>query len=226
MREGAAPLSGRCPAARPAAPLADAARAGGVDDGVDHGGHAIGPLSVVYDRPEGGGMTSLIWAALLARGGAMKIVSPKFEPNGAIPSAYSCEGADRSPPLRFEGIPAGTKSLALVVDDPDAPDPAAPKTSWVHWLVYDLPPDSTGLSEGAGDGKLPAGAKAGTNDWKKAAWGGPCPPVGRHRYLFKLYALDRRLEGLGQPTKAELERAMEGHVLAKAELVGTYQKGR
>jgi Raf kinase inhibitor-like YbhB/YbcL family protein len=152
---------------------------------------------------------------------SLTLESPAFAPGGEIPAAHTCEGKDVSPALRWSGVPAGAKSLALVVDDPDAPDPKAPKTIWVHWVVYDVPAGSTGLDEGAAP---PAGARVGLNDWKKARWGGPCPPIGRHRYFFKLYALDRTLGDLGTPTKAQLERAMEGHVVGRAELMGTYQK--
>ena len=110
----------------------------------------------------------------------------------------------------------------MIVDDPDAPDPAAPAMTWVHWVLYDIPPSATGLPEG---GKpLPGGAREGLNDWRRTGYGGPCPPVGRHRYFFKLYALDTLLPALRTPNKAELERAMQGHVLAQAVLVGTYQK--
>jgi hypothetical protein len=112
----------------------------------------------------------------------------------------------------------------LIVDDPDAPDPKAPKMTWVHWVLFGMPPDAPGLAEGAAS--LPPGTQVGLNDWKRAAWGGPCPPVGRHRYFFKLFALDTTLGLSGTPTKAELEHAMEGHVLARAELMGTYQKRR
>ena len=153
----------------------------------------------------------------------MKLTSTAFVDNGEIPSAYTCEGADRSPPLAWEEAPVGTKSLALIVDDPDAPDPRAPKITWVHWVVYNLPATVTGLPEG---GKLPSGGRQGLNDWKRAAYGGPCPPVGRHRYFFKLYALDSELPDLGGPNKAALELAIDGHVLATAELIGTYQKKR
>ena len=98
--------------------------------------------------------------------------------------------------------------------------------TWVHWILYDLPADATGLAEGVAPAALPAGTREGVNDWKRTGWGGPCPPIGRHRYFFKLYALDRTLGDLGRPTKAALEKAITGHVLARAELVGTYQKGR
>jgi hypothetical protein len=157
---------------------------------------------------------------------ALKLVSPAFEAGAEIPTRYTCEGEDVSPPLRWSGVPAGAKSLALVVDDPDAPDPRAPRRVWVHWVVCDLPPAAGGLEEGASAGKLPAGARVGRNDWGRRDYGGPCPPIGRHRYFHKLYALDVALPALEAPTKAELERAMEGHVLARGELVGTYEKKR
>jgi Raf kinase inhibitor-like YbhB/YbcL family protein len=152
------------------------------------------------------------------------IESPAFPPHGPIPAAYTCEGRDLSPPLRWHDVPAGTKSLVLIVDDPDAPDPAAPRMTWVHWVLANLPADSTGLAEGVPAAQLPAGAVPGVNDWKRTGYGGPCPPIGRHRYYYKLYALDARLAGLSKPTKAEVVSAMQGHVLAHAELVGTYQK--
>jgi Raf kinase inhibitor-like YbhB/YbcL family protein len=153
----------------------------------------------------------------------MKIRSSAFEHNGAIPAKYTCEGEDVSPPLAWSGAPAGTKSFALIVDDPDAPDPAAPKRTWVHWVLYDLPPNVTDLAEAAATGRLPEGAKMGVNDWKKSGYGGPCPPIGRHRYFHKIYALDTVL-GATDSTKADVEKAMQGHVLAQAELIGTYQK--
>jgi len=153
---------------------------------------------------------------------ALAVHSPAFRDGGEIPKRFTCQGRDAPPELDWSGVPAGAKSLALIVDDPDAPDPAAPKRTWVHWVLYDIPPTATGLSEG---GALPPGTRQGTNDWSRTGYGGPCPPVGRHRYFFKLYALDLRLGDIGAPTKAELERAMEGHVLARAQLVGTYEKG-
>ena len=151
----------------------------------------------------------------------MKISSTAFADNGEIPAVHTCEGRDVAPPLQFGGVPAGAKSLALIVDDPDAPDPAAPKMTWVHWVVYDLAPATAGLPEG---GALPSGARDGLNDWKRIGYGGPCPPVGRHRYFFKLYALDAPLADLPTPTKAAVEHAMQGHVLAQAQCVGTYRK--
>ncbi|MGH8454444.1 MAG: YbhB/YbcL family Raf kinase inhibitor-like protein [Nevskiales bacterium] len=152
----------------------------------------------------------------------MQIASTAFTHNGAMPAKYSCEGSDTSPPLAWTQLPADTKSLALIVDDPDAPDPAAPKMTWVHWVLYNLPPQLGGLPEGAKT--LPAGTREGNNDWGRTGYGGPCPPIGRHRYFHKLYALDIVLPDLKQPTKAQLEQAMKGHVLGQAELVGTYQK--
>ncbi len=154
---------------------------------------------------------------------AMQIRSSAFAHQAEIPVKHTCEGGDVSPPLAWSGAPPGTKSFALIVDDPDAPDPAAPKRTWVHWVVYDLPPSATELAEGAGAGKLPEGAKAGLNDWKKPSYGGPCPPIGRHRYFHKIYALDTVLGGTDH-TKTDVENAMRGHVLAQGELVGTYQK--
>jgi len=155
-------------------------------------------------------------------GNGMTLTSSRFGDGEAIPIEHTCEGSDSSPPLSWSGVPEGTKSLALIVDDPDAPDPAKPQRVWVHWVVYNIAPDVTSLPEGSSS-SLPGGAATGENDWKKQSWGGPCPPIGRHRYFHKLYALDTMLE-LDAPTKAELVRAMEGHVLAQAELVGTYEK--
>jgi Raf kinase inhibitor-like YbhB/YbcL family protein len=155
---------------------------------------------------------------------AMRITSPAFGANADIPAKYTCQGGDRSPPLDFADVPAGAKSLVLIVDDPDAPDPAAPRMTWVHWVLYNLPPHTAGLAEAVARGALPAGTTEGTNDWKRPGYGGPCPPIGKHRYFHKLFALDIVLPDLKQPTKAALEKAMHGHVLAQAELVGRYQK--
>ncbi|HVY25358.1 MAG TPA: YbhB/YbcL family Raf kinase inhibitor-like protein [Polyangiaceae bacterium] len=147
--------------------------------------------------------------------------SPAFANKGEIPKKYTCEGEDASPPLDWKDAPEGTRSFALVVEDPDAPDPRYPKTRWVHWLVFDLPPHVRCLPESPM--LLPRGCKQGVNDSNRPSYDGPCPPIGRHRYFFRLYALDcPRLE-LQQPRRAELERAMQGHVLGVAELVGTYQ---
>jgi Raf kinase inhibitor-like YbhB/YbcL family protein len=165
-------------------------------------------------------------AAQGARAMALSIRSSAFPPGGEIPATHTCEGKDGSPPLAWSGVPAAAKSLALVVDDPDAPDPRAPTTTWVHWVLYDIPPSTPGLPQGTAAKDLPPGTRQGTNDWKRTGYGGPCPPIGRHRYHFKLYALDAVLPDLGRPTAARLAQAMEGHVLEKAELVGTYQKAR
>lgn len=150
--------------------------------------------------------------------------SSAFKPNGEIPKVHTGDGKDLSPPLAWSDAPEGTKDFALIVDDPDAPDPAAPKMVWVHWVVYDLPASTTALAEGMTASSLPKGAHQGLNDWKKAGWRGPDPPVGRHRYVFKLYALDAALGDLETPDKAALEKAMKGHVLGTAELIGTYSR--
>lgn len=154
----------------------------------------------------------------------MTIESPAFEHKGEIPAVYTCDGRDISPELRWSGVPQDAKSLVLVVDDPDAPDPDAPKMTWVHWVLYDIPPDATGLAEDVAPDGLPDGTRHGTNNWERTGYGGPCPPIGRHRYFFKLYALDRELGNLGAPTSEELVDAMEDHVLAKAQLIGTYAR--
>ncbi|HEU4994956.1 MAG TPA: YbhB/YbcL family Raf kinase inhibitor-like protein [Gemmatimonadaceae bacterium] len=153
---------------------------------------------------------------------ALNLKSAAFSHNGAIPKEHTCEGADMAPDLSWSGAPANTKSFALIVDDPDAPDPKAPKMTYVHWVLYDIPATATGIVKG---GETPAGARDGKNDYKRTGWGGPCPPIGRHRYFFKLYALDTQLGDLGSPSKDKVVKAMEGHVVAQTELVGTYQKG-
>jgi hypothetical protein len=153
----------------------------------------------------------------------LAIKSTAFAPNGAMSTKYTCEGDDVSPGLEWSGVPEGAKSLALIVDDPDAPDPAAPKMVYVHWVLYDIPASATGLPEGVTAAQLPKGARDGKNDFGKTGYGGPCPPIGRHRYFFKLYALDTMLGDLGAATKPQVEAAMRGHVLEQAEVVGTYQ---
>jgi Raf kinase inhibitor-like YbhB/YbcL family protein len=150
--------------------------------------------------------------------------SPAFAPDAPIPAQYTCEGRDISPPLAWTGAPAGTKSLVLIVDDPDAPDPAAPRMTWVHWVLYNLPASAAGLAEAIKPAALPAGTLEGANDWGRTGYGGPCPPIGRHRYFHKLYALDTVLPDLGRPRKAAIEKAIKGHVLGEAVLVGTYHK--
>jgi Raf kinase inhibitor-like YbhB/YbcL family protein len=150
--------------------------------------------------------------------------SPDFQSQGQIPRELTCEGADLSPSLSWAGAPAGTQSFALIVDDPDAPDPARPQRVWVHWVLYNLPAQLTSLPRGVKS--APEGALDGFNDWNKPGYGGPCPPVGRHRYFHKLYALDTALPNLGRATKSELEKAMAGHILAQSELIGTYEKAK
>lgn len=156
---------------------------------------------------------------------ALRLLSNAFEHNGKIPRRYTCEGEDVSPPLSWTDPPAAAKSFALIVDDPDAPDPEAPKLTWTHWVLYNLPPECRGLEEAVAPAKLPSGTGQGQNDWKRTGYGGPCPPIGRHRYFHRLYALDRTLEYSNPPTRSQLLKAMEGHILAGAELVGTYRKG-
>lgn len=145
----------------------------------------------------------------------LRLRSPAFAQNGEIPSDFTCDGAGTPPPLAWSGAPDSTRSFALIVDDPDAPDPKAPKRTFVHWVAYDIPASA----------KTVAGShREGLNDRKQRGYTGPCPPIGRHRYFFKLYALDTELGDLGQPTKGDLERAMEGHVLDQTELIGTYER--
>jgi len=171
-------------------------------------------------------LAGLIAAAGHSRGGRMAftITSPAFADQGSIPSVYTCDGRDIAPQLAWSGAPAGTKSFALIVDDPDAPDPKAPKMTWVHWVLYDIPATARELPEGATAAQLPNGAREGKNDWKRTGYGGPCPPTGRHRYFFKLYALGATLGDLHAPSKADLEKAMKPHVLGTAQLIGTYEK--
>ncbi len=155
---------------------------------------------------------------------ALTLGSEAFASGAAIPARHTCDGEDASPPLAWSGAPTATKCFVLIVDDPDAPDPAAPKGTWVHWVLYDLPATAHALPAAATRASLPAGAREGLNDWKAPGWRGPCPPVGRHRYVFKLYALDAELGDVAQPTKAAIEAAMHGHVLAQTQLIGTYAK--
>jgi len=153
---------------------------------------------------------------------ALSLASPAFVEGDEIPERYTCQGQNTSPPLSWADLPAGTESLALIVEDPDAPDPRAPKRVFTHWLLYNIPADTHELPEGSKE--LPPGATLGKNDFEKVGWGGPCPPRGRHRYFFRLYALDQRLPDLHQPHKADLLEALRGHVLAEAVLMGTYEK--
>ena len=155
---------------------------------------------------------------------ALILSSSAFNNGAEIPSRYTCKGNDVSIPLNWEDVPEGTRSLVLIVDDPDAPDPAAPKRVWVHWVLYNIPPELNSLAEHITSDTLPPGVIEGINDWQRTGYGGPCPPIGRHRYFHKLYALDTVLEGLNKPTKADVEAAMQGHIIEQAELIGTFQK--
>jgi Raf kinase inhibitor-like YbhB/YbcL family protein len=145
----------------------------------------------------------------------LKIFTHQFAHNGSIPVKYTCDGADASPPLKISGVPGGAKTLALIVDDPDAP-----AGTWVHWVVWNIPVDTSEVGEKA----VPSGAVQGRNDWGRNDYGGPCPPSGSHRYFFKLYALDAVLTLGAATTKKDLERAMEGHVIGRAELIGVYKR--
>ncbi|MBP1687748.1 MAG: putative Kinase inhibitor YbhB [Deltaproteobacteria bacterium] len=152
---------------------------------------------------------------------ALTLTSTAFKGGAEIPQRHTCEGADRSPALQWTGAPPGTKSFALIADDPDAP-----VGTWVHWVVYDLPGDATELAEGLPTSDtLPGGGTQGRNDFRKIGYGGPCPPPGKpHRYFFKLYALDAPTKLKPRATKADVLKAIEGHVLAQAELMGTYRR--
>lgn len=154
----------------------------------------------------------------------LKISSPAFQHKEDIPRKYTCEGEDISVPLEWEGAPEETKSLALIVDDPDAPDPLAPQMTFTHWVLYNLSPNTTKLPEGASPDKLPDGAREGVNDFENTGYGGPCPPTGSHRYFHKLHALDITLDELENPSRDDFDKAIDGHIIAYAELIGMYQK--
>lgn len=155
---------------------------------------------------------------------SLTLSSTAFKHGGTIPKKYTCQGEDISPPLSWTNVPAEAKSLALIIDDPDAPDPNAPRMTWVHWLLYNIPVTVSGLAEHMSAAKLPPGTQEGMNDWHRTGYGGPCPPIGRHRYFHKLYVLDALLPDLHKPDKSKLEKAMQGHIIAQAELIGIYQK--
>lgn len=167
-------------------------------------------------------LAALYSTATPARGASktLTLSSAAFAPDTQIPAQHSCDGADQSPPLSWSGAPDGTKSFAVIVDDPDAP-----VGTWVHWVVYDIPPDATQLLSGVPkDETLSNGAAQGVNDFRKVGYNGPCPPPGRpHRYIFKLYALDRPTGLKPRTTKPEVLRAIDGHILAHTELIGTYK---
>ncbi len=155
---------------------------------------------------------------------SMALTSAAFHAGTAMPAIHTCDGSNVSPPLSWSGVSPDAQSLALIVDDPDAPDPAAPQRTWVHWVLYNLPASCSGLPQGVSSQNLPQGTREGINDWKNPGYGGPCPPIGRHRYIHKLYALDVQLPDLRHPGKAQLEQAMHGHVIQQAELIGLYQR--
>lgn len=162
-------------------------------------------------------LTVLVVAALSAREvrtmPEMKMTSPAFVHTKAIPSKYSCNGDDLNPPLSIEGVPLEAKSLALVMDDPDAPAGV-----WVHWVLWNIDPQTTRIDQGS----VPAGARQGVNSWERTGYGGPCPPSGTHRYYFRLFALKERLELPSSATRKDLDRAMQGKILARCELLGLY----
>jgi Raf kinase inhibitor-like YbhB/YbcL family protein len=145
----------------------------------------------------------------------LQIISPAFKHNEFIPKKYTCDGEDINPPFRIEDIPSKAKSLSFIVDDPDAP-----AGTWVHWVVWNINPDTREIKENS----VPKGAQQGLNDFRKNDYGGPCPPSGTHRYFFKLYALDTILKLGSKAKKSDLEEAMKGHILEKAELVGLYRR--
>jgi Raf kinase inhibitor-like YbhB/YbcL family protein len=156
---------------------------------------------------------------------SLRLTSTAFVDGDAIPTRHTCEGDDVSPDLSWDGIPEGTQSLVLIIDDPDAPDPSAPRMVWDHWILYNLPPSAGGIPEAVTPEALPAGTGQGLNSWGNPGYGGPCPPVGRHRYFHRLYALDTVLPAeLREPTKDDLLLAMDEHILAHTALVGTYER--
>jgi Raf kinase inhibitor-like YbhB/YbcL family protein len=155
--------------------------------------------------------------AIAAGGGKMKITTTAFQQGGNIPSKFTCDGADANPPLRFEGVPAEAKSLAVIVDDADAPGGL-----FTHWLVWNIDPTTTTVEENS----APANGVQGKNDFGKSGYGGPCPPSGTHRYFFKIFALDRQLDLAAGSKRAQLDAQMRGHIMAQGELMGRYSRGR
>ncbi len=182
------------------------------------------PVTVTPEEPPGG-VRDAAPSSLAPRRGADAAtlgVSSKSFKSGTIPAQFTCEGGDKSPGLSFEGVPSDAKSLALVVIDHDVPDPAHPTGTWVHWILYNIAPSTTELPEAMGT--PPPGVLLGKNDYRRAIYNGPCPPIGRHRYVHTLYALDTMLPDLKNPNQEALEYAMQGHILEQAEVTGTYQK--
>ncbi|MES2300190.1 MAG: YbhB/YbcL family Raf kinase inhibitor-like protein [Pseudomonadota bacterium] len=155
---------------------------------------------------------------------SMTLTSPAFRAGTNIPPAYTCDGDDVSPPLAWSQVPPQAQSLALIIEDPDAPDPQAPQRVWVHWLLFNIPPTSLGLPPAIRKPDFAPQMREGVNDWHRVGYGGPCPPVGRHRYVHKLYALDQMLPLIERASRAQLEEAMRGHILEQAELIGLYQR--
>jgi Raf kinase inhibitor-like YbhB/YbcL family protein len=172
----------------------------------------ISPAVGVISQPEGESLMAVSVATI-------NITSSAFSAEGTIPKKYTCDGQDASPPLTWSGAPGSAQSLALIADDPDAP-----VGTWVHWVLYDLPANTKELAENVPkQEQLPNGARQGRNDFRKIGYGGPCPPAGKpHRYYFKLYALDKKLDLKPGATKAEVESAMQDHILAQGELMGRY----
>jgi|SRR6266850_3971789 len=185
--------------------------------------HPLAALVVLLAAaPAGAGVPTI--PAKEAPAKVLKISSPAFKHEAAIPARYTCDGSNVSPPLAWSGAPAAAKSLALIITDPDAPDPKAPQTIWAHWVLYDIPAGVMGLREAVPAKGLPTGTLQGVSDWGTTGYQGPCPPIGRHRYVHTLYALDTVLGDLDKPSRAKLLKAMEGHVLQMAQLIGTYVK--
>ena len=149
----------------------------------------------------------------------MKLTSPAFEHNGKIPSEYTCDGEDVSPELNIDGVPDGTKSLALIMDDPDVPKHIRPDGLWVHWVMWNIPPETTKIARA----NEPNGI-GGKSNFGRTGYGGPCPPDREHRYFFKLYALDSTLDLPEGSSKEDLEKAIEGHIIEQTELIGLYER--
>jgi Raf kinase inhibitor-like YbhB/YbcL family protein len=159
----------------------------------------------------------------MAATSGLQLTSSAYHDGGTIPARFTCTGAGASPPLAWSNAPEGTKSFALIISDPDAPDPKAPKTTWIHWILYDIPPDVHSLADNA-TRHPPKGSRNGENGWHKTGYGAFCPPIGRHRYVHTLYALDTILPDLHHPDRAALKQAIQGHILAQATLTATYEK--
>lgn len=151
---------------------------------------------------------------------AIKVESAAFEHGARIPARFTCDGDDTSPPIRWSGLPAGTQSLVLISDDPDAP-----VGTWDHWVIFNIPGNSNGLDEGVPRvGELSDGSRQGRNSWRRLGYGGPCPPSGTHRYYFRLFALDSALKLEAGSDKKQVQQAMQGHILAEGELLGLYSR--